>query len=885
MAAEGKTASNPMLRKFIPYVAIPVLFAVLLALVFGHVISKGPANLAGLYDVYRYYAPQTFLIDYSIHHGDFPFWNPITFCGMPFAANPQTSALYPLNLLRGLLQFHPTPQGSQVSYILLLALHIIMAGSATYALGRAHGLRQGGALAAGIAFAFSSLMVRRAAEFHFIPTLAWLPVLLLAVKYTLDQTEWRARLRYASLGACAFALCVLGGFAHIVPHMAVTTGLYGLFYRYLQWNDETAVCAGKPAQLWKIDATSVAIFFGLGGALAAILILPLLEMKPYTAREKGDEVSQYSNPLGQMPEKTAQDFLLYPGVTYEAEAIRGSGIAALLLAGLSFTYRRRRVTWLFFLLYYVLLDCALGPPFPVAFVFGKIAPFAMSASSRAYDLALLPLSMLAGIGVDAISERMPSAGANNRRTIGIAVCGAALLLCLAYWLNNNALKHCQDVTHTKLVLYIPLAALALMVASSRLELPRAAQIGLPVLIFAEILAWDVHFVPSMLRQTALFPEAPATGEYAIPQGNARATDPMQCNSLFGLKFIYNGYDPLHIARVRSVISGVGRGKSYFRAVRNWECTEDTQRGNLLAKRAFWLSRQWAKGPLPAKEDLFPSATTVFFEEPGAYNVPQATQLPHSGVSENVQSQELNAGFLGKAIAAAGKRTMAVNYQLPVQAGSRPEGPSGCVHSVIRVSYQSNCPVLLRTAFVDKASKRAELGRRFELPPTRNQERTVEFAAPDIPRGLLQLTIEGNTPQGQFVFSRVQALSDLNDEDGLLRVVRRTLNTVEVEVRDLEAPRILTYLDADYPGWKAYVDGQPAPIYLADEAFKAVALPAGTHTVRFVFYPYAFYKGCVVSIAGLVALIALWFFTRSPKAAPAAAEEKPRKERKKGKAAA
>ena len=43
---------------------------------------------------------------------------------------------------------------------------------------------------------------------------------------------------------------------------------------------------------------------------------------------------------------------------------------------------------------------------------------------------------------------------------------------------------------------------------------------------------------------------------------------------------------------------------------------------------------------------------------------------------------------------------------------------------------------------------------------------------------------------------------------------------------------LVYLDNFDPGWRAVVDGVPAPLYAANLAFKAVKLPPGRHEVRF-----------------------------------------------------
>ena len=47
---------------------------------------------------------------------------------------------------------------------------------------------------------------------------------------------------------------------------------------------------------------------------------------------------------------------------------------------------------------------------------------------------------------------------------------------------------------------------------------------------------------------------------------------------------------------------------------------------------------------------------------------------------------------------------------------------------------------------------------------------------------------------------------------------------------------LVLADLDYPGWRAWVDGQPAPIITVDGLFRAVELPTGDHRVEFRYLP-------------------------------------------------
>jgi hypothetical protein len=88
------------------------------------------------------------------------------------------------------------------------------------------------------------------------------------------------------------------------------------------------------------------------------------------------------------------------------------------------------------------------------------------------------------------------------------------------------------------------------------------------------------------------------------------------------------------------------------------------------------------------------------------------------------------------------------------------------------------------------------------------------------------------------------------------------NTVTIPVALAQSGWVVLS-DTYYPGWVAYVDGQPASLLHADYAFRAVAVEAGDHRVEFRYEPRSFQVGLWVS--GLSWLIwigaALWFWRR------------------------
>jgi hypothetical protein len=72
---------------------------------------------------------------------------------------------------------------------------------------------------------------------------------------------------------------------------------------------------------------------------------------------------------------------------------------------------------------------------------------------------------------------------------------------------------------------------------------------------------------------------------------------------------------------------------------------------------------------------------------------------------------------------------------------------------------------------------------------------------------------------------------------------------------------LVLLDTFYPGWRATIDGQPAEVYRANYVSRAVYIPAGSHTVEFVYRPRPFWLGVGLAGATLVAILTLYFISK------------------------
>lgn len=72
----------------------------------------------------------------------------------------------------------------------------------------------------------------------------------------------------------------------------------------------------------------------------------------------------------------------------------------------------------------------------------------------------------------------------------------------------------------------------------------------------------------------------------------------------------------------------------------------------------------------------------------------------------------------------------------------------------------------------------------------------------------------------------------------------------------EARGLLVLGEAYYPAWKAYVDGEPVPLYVADHVLRAVPVPAGEHTVELRYESRTLQLGLAISLTTLLALLVL-----------------------------
>lgn len=132
----------------------------------------------------------------------------------------------------------------------------------------------------------------------------------------------------------------------------------------------------------------------------------------------------------------------------------------------------------------------------------------------------------------------------------------------------------------------------------------------------------------------------------------------------------------------------------------------------------------------------------------------------------------------------------------------------------------------------------------------------KYTVADTPQKTLDTMFSNNFDlRNSAVLAKNPGLASVTGFKGEASIFEYFPNRIAIKTNS-NANSLLFLSDSYYPGWKAYVDNKESEIYLADYTFRVVAVPAGQHTVRFVYNPLSF-KGGILA-AGLSILLSLSF---------------------------
>ena len=400
--------------------AVPLLFAALAAGMWVHRVyldePQRPPTF-GYLDVFRHAYPTAVFLHDELRRGNLPLWNPYQMAGQPFVALHVTAALYPPNLLlTGLL----SPARALEAITLF---HFVVAGFFTWLLAARLGLCPAARLAAAVGYMFSGALL---AGIYMVPCLAaqcWLPAILWALHGLLTEV----RPRWAVGLAIFFGLSFLAGYAQATYYefqLALVYGLVGLF-----------VLTPRELRLRVLGLTAASGILAFG--LCAPQLLPSLELTQLSVRGLEALTLGQASLGGASRETLLKGLFSVPEPALHLKsAARGVTLpmlsVPLLLSGL--LARRLRSHWIFFLCAAVVAALfALGPEAPV-FEFFYALPLGKTFRSPAHMgfVYVFVASILAGIGIQGILERLRESRADSRIPAAVAAILALLVVVDVY---------------------------------------------------------------------------------------------------------------------------------------------------------------------------------------------------------------------------------------------------------------------------------------------------------------------------------------------------------------------------------------------------------------------------------------------------------------------
>jgi hypothetical protein len=731
---------------------------------------------------------QLFLAQTARDMPDAPLWNPAIMAGRPFHANAQSALFGPYTLPAYVLPFW-----TALGWIAVMKLWVAAFG--TFLLGRALGMRFAGALLAGIVFALNLKLVTWV-TYPAMSVWTFMPWVLLMV----DRVVRRPDL----LGGVGLAVVVALQFLCGHPESSFHVLLAGVAFLALR--------------LWQARREGVArpllAFAGgvVGGAaLAAVTLIPFAELL-WLSADFRDRASQSVDV--HLPTKDAiglfmPDYWGRPTQTplrpFLLERALYAGALPLMLAAVALIVRPvlERV-WVaaFGALW---LAVALGVP-PFVQVVTRLPVFSSGHNTRLVVISMLAVALLAGWGLDDLSERLDLA--RRRRAAVLAVAGVLLAIPVLVvviehsstfravgdaievaWLFADSPTEVDNPLHEAV---IPLAALIAWLtlagaAVALLALRLWQRVGVTaflaaalVLVCIDLFRAGMGYNPAIDRDRASVPATPAI-RLLQEQGLAR--------------FVSTQEIPQNVIPMRF---GVQEARGY----------------DVPIVRRF--DRLWRREVDPRSEGVAAGLLDIPLElrevSPRALRA-----LRLLGVTHILQ------GATGRAA------TPPYRPEAPPPPLSAPgltevySGPDARVHRLDGAMPRAWVAGAQEVVDGDEAALDAISAPRFDARATVVTEERIE----GVPEG-------GGT------------------EAGAAEIVEYGPEQVTVRARASRAG-VLVLSDVDYPGWKAKVDGRDAPIERVDYLLRGVRLEPGPHTVEFAYEPLSWRVGLIVSVLALLAL--------------------------------
>ncbi len=753
-------------------------------------------------DAATQYYPFYYLLGEILRSGSIPAWNPYQFSGTPFAADPLTGWTY----LPAMLLFSFLPIAAAVKG--LMFSHLLLAGLFTYTLARVLGMGTQGALLAAVAYEYSGLFyVQNTCCLQYIGVMSWLPLALLGAELAIRSSRWLNRALWWGVSGLALSQILASWFVQGSYYALLALGGY-IFYRALLFPPDNARSIGGRVVRCVVDGGAVLLF---GFSLAAAGILPRLEFNKLSNLAGGypsDIRVQGGWSLGDW------SLLLEPGFWYA-----GLTVVALALVAPLIARRRFAVPYFAVLSVGALVLTGQGPtPLHSALYllpyFERLHPH---DPDRVLVVFYLGAALLAGSAVTVLGER----AGRKPLLLALPVLAALLLAAIVIlfppksegWvtLYSLSLKNGMSIPVGSLLFLF--SAVVLVAAYALIpERPVAwrglAFVMLTLVVFADLLAAD--------RTTTSGQDFGGEGwivnigevdlaEYYRPSGTARFLQSKSGEE----PFRYFSYDP-----------GLGESSHVSSPARFAEPNSQALEAN---SRSMLMGLQSLQGYNPTHISRYDEYMTALNGSDQEYHFLDV----YEGGLNSPLLDLLNARYLIVPTHPSKENPQSIQHFEQFER----------THPVVYEDDQSKVlenPQALPRAWIVHSAQRATPEEALDLLSSGEIEPRETVLLEDPPTGLAE-------PDDA---SAERASITEYGSDG-----------IQVETTT-GAPGLLMLGEVYYPAWKAYVDGEPAPLYRADHLFRAVPVPAGEHTVELRYESRSLRAGTAISLLTVLALLAL-----------------------------
>jgi hypothetical protein len=355
----------------------------------------------------------------EIRSGHFPLWNPHTFGGAPFFANPQTAVLFPLTAL---LYVFPYP----LALTLMSVLKLSIAGVGMYWFLRRLEVGRSAALIGGVTFAFSALLIAWL-QWSYASAMILLPALFAMTDVLNERRSGRAM---AGL-SLVVALAVFAGYPQRVVYWLVVLAAWAVYRARTRPNPVRTVACWAAAVVLGLLLAAVQLLpfaeYSLGSAVLAyrrewMIYIPL----PLRAAIATVMPYFFGSPAG-------KDFW---GPANFNEISVFVGVVPWLVMPVALVAAWSRTGTKFFAVV-MALSAALvyGVPW-ISDALAHVPPLDATVAARNADLFVFSLTVLCGLGLDALTKLSPASDRAAALAIRVAftvVTAGALCFVGAYY--------------------------------------------------------------------------------------------------------------------------------------------------------------------------------------------------------------------------------------------------------------------------------------------------------------------------------------------------------------------------------------------------------------------------------------------------------------------